>query len=108
SDHHCRTSELERRGRHDALANEAYWLDRRRWDGPGMAVMANRFDITVLPCGCLYDEARGCYEQRCRACQREQWARDLRGAVAECERLARALEAWHLMPIIYELRKRVQ
>jgi len=31
-------SELEHRGRHDALANEAYWLDRRRWDGPGMAV----------------------------------------------------------------------
>lgn len=41
----CRTSdvlqwwgELEQRWRHGVLANEAYWLDRRRWDGPGMAV----------------------------------------------------------------------
>lgn len=70
--------------------------------------MANRFNITVLPCGCLYDEERGIYEQRCRACQREQWARDLRGAAAECERLARALGRLDLMPLIYELRKRMQ
>jgi len=31
-------AELEHRGRHDVLDNEAYWLERRRWDGPGMAV----------------------------------------------------------------------
>jgi hypothetical protein len=63
-------------------------------------------DITVRACGCLYDDARGLYEQRCRAHQREQWLRDLRGAAAECERLARALERWDLMPLIYELRKK--
>lgn len=31
-------SDLERRGRHDLLAVEAYWLPRRRWDGIGMVV----------------------------------------------------------------------
>ena len=31
-------AELEHRGRHDALAAEAYWLERRKWDGPGMAI----------------------------------------------------------------------
>ena len=29
---------LEAAGRHDALELEAYWLHRRRWHKPGMAV----------------------------------------------------------------------
>lgn len=64
-------------------------------------------DYTVLPCGCVFDESRGVYERRCMRCQRYQMLQQLRAAAEECERLARALELWQLMPYVHELRKRI-